>query len=511
MSSSYLTTLSVIKTRLFHRLTKYFIVLAIALLSVFYDTFVWIMSTWYTYTISHGPVIFGASLYMIWTKRHQILNLLVRPNYLSGTAVTVIGCVMLISGKLSSILLLQYLSVIVVILGLVLLIWGYNYFKYLWYPIGYNIFMFPVFTDLLGIISVHLQNIAAWIAYNLLMLIGIPVLRTSQFIELPNITLEVAKECNGINHIIALMAIAVPLAYWMQKTFLRRFIIIFSAFFIGIFANGLRVALIGALAFYKKDSSLHGPYDIFYVSFIFFFGLVLLMAISLLLKRIPAKSEYRNQISENHALSLHTRQTSHIALLFAAFLLFMTSGYLLFLKPRPVYLQMPIETFPKTVNKWTGQDTLFSELPFKYFLADIELKRIYRNNYGNEIKLYIGYFPIQDQGKEIVNYRFDPLQEGSNIVQIPTSRGMLRIKKRTNISEATYFWYDINGRIITDRYTAKLTSTFDAFMSRRTNAAIVVVSAQRRHNANIEDDRFDIEFIKNIFPITQTFLNSQTM
>jgi hypothetical protein len=65
-----------------------------------------------------------------------------------------------------------------------------------------------------------------------------------------------------------------------------RVIVFFTAFLIGIFANGLRVALIGIYAIYNKGADLHGPAETLYVSFIFFFGMVVLVLFNQVIRKM---------------------------------------------------------------------------------------------------------------------------------------------------------------------------------------------------------------------------------
>lgn len=481
--------------------------IAVAFILVYFSTLSWIVGTWSTYQGSHGPVILAISLYMIWTKRESFRAMDVSANLPFGIVLTVGGCLLLIAGRLSSLLLLQYLSIVVTLIGVVLLIWGTNYLKALWYPIVYLIFMFPIFSEVLDIFSIHLQNVAAWIAYHILIIAGITVYRHGQFIELPSIVLEVARECNGINHIMALVSLAIPLAYWTQRSWAKKMILIVSAFFLGVVANGLRVAIIGFFAVYKPGGPLHGPYDLFYVSFIFFFGMFFLVVLSSVMagKRTKGSGKEKPILSEYPARDYSPRQVFPLVFGVAIFLL--TGSYLFFLKPEPVYLARPIEEFPYKVGNWTGSDVKFTEYPFIYFLADNEIKRIYRDNEGHEITLYIGYFASQGQEKEIVHYRFDPLQMNAKEIPLNTESGItninMSIPDKTNGKRSIYFWYYINGKVMTNRYSAKIATIIDAFLHRRTNAAIVVIAVD-----GVDKEKFDIEFIKDAFPVIQTYLRS---
>lgn len=257
------------------------------------DTLFRLFRGWFTYEESHSILILAISLYMIWMKRQEIVRLPKRPSLCAGTAGLTAGCLLLIAGKLSFTTLIQDASLVITLGGLILLIWGPGLLKALWLPLGYFLFMFPVFSGLLSNVSLYLQRITAGIAAGLLKAVGMPVLLSAQFIELPHITLEVAKACDGINHIMALVALSIPLGIMTKKSPLKRIYLVLIAFGIGILANGLRVGLIGIWSAYKTGGSLHGPSDIFYVSFIFFFGMGLLILINNLMDRPSKRRTFR--------------------------------------------------------------------------------------------------------------------------------------------------------------------------------------------------------------------------
>jgi hypothetical protein len=93
------------------------------------------------------------------------------------------------------------------------------------------------------------------------------------------------------------------------------------------------------------------------------------------------------------------------------------------------------------------------------------------------------------------------LQQNAKVINIPIGTTEIAIKNKIDSKESVYFWYDINGKTLTDRYAAKTATILDAFLHRRTNAAIVVIAADRA-----DKEKADIEFIKNSFPVIQTYL-----
>lgn len=492
-------------------LTTYFL-LALSLTSAYFVTFTWIIHEWGTYKGTHGPVILAISLYMIWSKRQQIRQLLVRPNFISGICLTMFGCLLLILARVSSTLLLQYLSLIITLSGLVLLIWGTDHLKILWLPIVYLMFMFSLFSELLGYISIYLQDISTWIAYIILKLVRIPAVKSGEYIYLQDVTLEIARECNGINHIMALVGLSILLAYRSQNTFRKRALLIISAFFVGIFANGLRVAIIGIWIGYNKGNFAHGPFNAFYIPFIFFFGMLVIIGLNKIMMEKDIGSDAKDKqyitVKTDHRITQSRIVLSHII---AIILLLMTGGYLHFNKSVPRYLEKPLSFFPTVIGSWTGKEASFTGLPFNYFSADEELKRIYTDNQGDEIKLYIGYFPHQDEERKIVSYKFDFLQQNANKIQIPLGNNLIEIKSTEfaakDTAETVYFFYDINGRILVNRYVAKLATIYDAIRNKRTNASIVVISFHHQSD-DPKMKMHALEFIRDAFPLIQRYLKA---
>ena len=217
---------------------------------------------------------------MIWDVRQRLAGTPIEPAFGPGLLVTLIGSGIFLVGKLSNTLILQGVALVTTLLGLAWLILGTRHFKLLVVPIGYLCFMFSFFEELLGSFSLTLQRLTAQLSAILLKLFGMPVFVSGEYIQLPHITLEVAKVCNGVNHIIALVALSIPVAVKSFTTTPRRVALVVIAFLTGLFANGVRVALIGWWTIDHHQDSIHGPFEFLYVSFILFFGLLIIGGVS---------------------------------------------------------------------------------------------------------------------------------------------------------------------------------------------------------------------------------------
>jgi EpsI family protein len=303
-----------------------------------------------------------------------------------------------------------------------------------------------------------------------------------------------------------------------QRPIWFKFIYVLFAFIIGIFANGLRVALIGIWTLYKGADFVHGPFEIFYVSFILFFGLSLILIANLFSRK---KGLHKAKINELRAakiglINFYECHTFPLAIAFAV--LFVTSIYLFTYKPVAVSLAMPLQSFPKEINGWQGEEVENNDWPFKNLSAHASLKRKYYDSSKYEIGLYIGYYLFQNQEKEIINDRFiwlynqatdQPLKIGSKILNI--NKGLPRgLADQTYQGDrrSFYFWYEIDRKIMTGRYTTKFATLLNSLINRRSDGAIVVVTVNDRWDQNKEANDHAVEFIQAVFPYIQKHLKT---
>lgn len=446
---------------------------------------------------SHVALVFAVSAFLVWLKRKDLKAIPVRPAILPGTLLLGLGCLMLSAGKLGNAMVLQQISMIPTLLGAVWLFLGFGHLKALFIPVGYLLFGMGIIEDLLGNVAFYLQLMSAWIASHLLLLTGMPVLLKGTFVELPHINLEVARECSGINHIVMVVALAVLLAYTIQRTLAKRFILVLSAMLIGIFANGLRVALIGIYALIFPGVNVHGPAQSLYVTFIFFFGMVVVIALNHLLIRGDLK---RSQLEhdklatpadspteEAPAFQLPAAKAEHAKMSFAplaAFVMisFATLGFMHLSEARPIPLKNPLKAFPIHIAGFTGKELDQIDQRFRPFSADDELLRVYENAEGKKIELYIGYYETQDRERKVVDYRRDWMHHEAVPVPVGPSGNSIYINQthlnRQYDPRTVYFWYDMDGKIITSRYEGKIRSFLGPLVNRRTNAAVVVINTR---------------------------------
>ena len=489
------------------------ITLAAAFILLYHEAIAHMLGRWNTLGGSHTPLIFAVSLYLLWINRHKLRGLQPEPSILPGGLLLAAGCFTLLAGKISATIVVQQLSMIPFLLGVVLLFAGFGWFKVFLLPVSYLIFLTGFIEILFGNISFHLQSLTAWISVLFFKIMGFSVFHEGTLIILPHISLIVVRECSGINQIVTLLALAVPLAFMTQKTTLSRIILIALAPVIAIIVNGLRVTLIGVYALYNEGANLHGPYETFSASVIFFFGLVVLVLVSRMLSRKGHKSgsSYQSESASiqgssstltNYKLPVYKQLTS----IFVGAVIFGTTLSLIHLyKTNPVDLDLSLNLFPDQIAGFSSNDLDQTHERIRPVLADEELMRLYQDENGNRIELYIGYFKIQDRESKIIDYRRGWMHEQVSRVPVVSENRTAVINKtrlqQQSINSDIYFWYQMDERIITNQYAGKFFTFMNALLTRKNNAAVIVI------NTKISDNEI-MPFLEEIIQLINTHLPS---
>jgi len=459
---------------------NWFWVLACLLLMglIYWETALSIVQEWFTYGGSHGLLILGITVYIIWQKREHLRRADKAPNFLRGSLILMIGCLAVIAGRFSCTDLLEKISLIVTLLGAVDLILGRQVFSLLLVPVSYLIFSFSFADTLLGRYVLYFQLASSSIASNLLALVGMPVHQDGVFIALPHISLEVARECSGVNHITALAAFSVPLAYATQRGRAGRALIVIVSFFVGVLANGIRITVIGLWTGLDHQAAVHGPFDVFLVSFVFGLGLLILLILSVLLGTIGG-NDMGNNKRQASDLECETAEGGfRYGGAVAATAAFLSTIFVLsFFQPEPVYPGKLLTMVPMTIGDWKGEDRQMLDVCFESVRADNDLKRVYRNAGGQEVAVYVGYYNRQRPGHEIFDSRYGCITANGAPLAVSLGDGRNAKVNRVKARDGTkaYFAYFIDKHFIEDKYRVKFRIIKNILLKRTSEGSIVIV------------------------------------
>ena len=231
---------------------------------------------------SHGYLIPPIAAYLIWERRGKFMAA-PSGSSLFGLVVVVGSLLVLAIGLLGVELFLTRVSLLGVIGGSVLFLFGWARMRVLLFPLTFLILMIPLPAIIFNQIAFPLQLIASQFGESAIRAANIPVLREGNVLVLANITLEVAEACSGIRSLISLITLAIVFGYIGDSRNWARVVITLSAIPVAVIANGARVAGTGIAAHFYGSAAAEGFFHEFSGWLVFIAAFVMMLAVHRLL------------------------------------------------------------------------------------------------------------------------------------------------------------------------------------------------------------------------------------
>lgn len=246
---------------------------------VYYATLANLVRDWWTDpNFSHGFFVPAFSLFVLWQQREQLAGLKPEPSWW-GSLFVAGALAMMVLGALGAELFLARTSFIVLLGGLIIHFLGWRIFRAVLFPWAVLFLMVPLPAIVFNQITFPLQLLASRLATVLLSLLGVPVLREGNVIQLPIMSLEVAEACSGIRSLVSLTTLAVIYGYFIEPRTGRRVWMAIFAIPIAVAANAMRVMGTGLVAQYWDPAKAEGFFHEFSGWIIFILSLAMLLLV----------------------------------------------------------------------------------------------------------------------------------------------------------------------------------------------------------------------------------------
>ena len=233
---------------------------------------------------SHGFLVPIISLYLAYMRKNELHSANIHPCN-AGLALVLFGLMMLLLGWVATELLTMRSSLVVVLSGSILYLWGWEIFKILLAPLCYLFLMVPIPAVLYDAAAFQLKLFVTNVSVLSMKALGIVVWQEGNILMFPNITLEVADACSGLRSIMSLLALGAAYAFVLHTLIRDRIILIVSTLPIAILTNCLRVVATGVLAQYFGSAAAEGFFHEFAGLFVFAAAVVMFVALGSALKR----------------------------------------------------------------------------------------------------------------------------------------------------------------------------------------------------------------------------------
>jgi exosortase len=252
---------------------------AIGLLILYADVLTKLLSAWRTDdNYSHGFFIVPIAVYLAWERRGQLAAATRRPSAL-GLLVVLASTVVLAAGVLGSELFLTRVSLIGVLGGIVLFMFGWQHLRILAFPLLFLLLMIPLPAIIFNKIAFPLQLLASRTGEYALSSVDIPVLREGNVLILANTSLEVAEACSGIRSLVSLLTLGIVFGYLADSRGWVRTAVALSTIPVAIVSNGARVAGTGIAAHRFGPAAAQGFFHEFSGWAVFVVAFVLMLVV----------------------------------------------------------------------------------------------------------------------------------------------------------------------------------------------------------------------------------------
>ncbi|MGB2714475.1 MAG: exosortase C-terminal domain/associated protein EpsI, partial [Vicinamibacterales bacterium] len=459
------------------------------------------------YLYSYGAVVPFISGYMVWARASQIRAAGCHPDYKLGVPLVLLGLAMVLGGQLAATESVAQVSLLVTLTGAVLLLGGRGVLAQTWFPILYLILGIPVWDRLIEGLQVPSQGVSARLATTMLRIGGIPASHDGTLIALPNLTLQVLRECSGVNQLISVTAMALPAAALWLKGYARRIVFIALAVTIAYLSNGFRIALVGFLGYHGWSSGEVSFAHLGEGLAVSLAGYVLIFACLSLLSREKRTPEPR----ETRVQTASPVQARRLAWLEAAVLIVLLSVGLfrVTFRSSSVGLVDELHALPSHIGAWSHDAESGVHPDSRGSGVDDELMRVYRGPSGERMHLYIGYHRYQTEGKELAAVGRREAYPVKLTVDAATIELGEIVHEQVGKQTGTLFWYDVNGRIVGDWYRAKGYMILDSLTRRRTNGAIVKVDWEAPAGPRFDASRQEaVAFVRELLSILPHYMPS---
>jgi len=261
------------------RLALIFLALGVLYFPVFVElAHVWSVND----NFSHGYFIPLISGYMIFSLRRELQGQEVRPwNW--GIALLLSGIALLLAASVASVFFMQRISLLLVLWGLALFLFGRGYAGKLFVPIAYLVFMIPIPAILWNKIAFPMQLFSSALTEDIIRLFGVSVYREGNVLVLPQTSLEVVDACSGLRSLTTMFALSAALAWFSQCALWRKWAIFLSAVPIAVSVNMIRLTATAILASRYGEKVAQGFLHEFSGFLVFVLGIFFLWAVYALL------------------------------------------------------------------------------------------------------------------------------------------------------------------------------------------------------------------------------------
>jgi len=177
-----------------------------------------------------------------------------------------------------------------------------------------------------------------------------------------------------------------------------------------------------------------------------------------------------------------------------------------------------LSDFPMQIGDWQGTKSRFDDKVYESLGVDDSILATYRNQHGENIQLYVGYYANQRKGELIHSPKNCMPGSGWNIIEtslIPlglTDQNeepikVIKLELQNGIQrQVVLYWFHSRGRVIASEYSQKIYLVWDSITKHRTDGSFIRLLSPVSDNGEHKATESLKRFTELIFPILNEFI-----
>ncbi len=235
-------------------------VLAVGMLALYVPTFYDMSRTlWQSDGQSHGPIILGMAIWLLWRDREAIYSGKSSPALFSGLFLLVSGVAFYVLGRSQAVITFEVGSLVLLLGACLLLQGGWSALKVAWFPLFFLLFMIPLPDALVANLTVPLKSAVSTVAEYVLFKAGYPIGRSGVILSIGPYQLMVADACAGLHSMFTLESLGLLYMKLMDyRSPTRNVLLAMLILPVSFISNVVRVIVLVLVTYYFGDEAGQG-------------------------------------------------------------------------------------------------------------------------------------------------------------------------------------------------------------------------------------------------------------
>jgi exosortase len=245
---------------------------------------------WSDENYSHGFIVPVVFFWILWQRRKELGNSRVLPQPWA-LLIVLFALVQLAAGTWGAENFIAHSSLLVLLCGITLYLFGTEVFRLVAFPIGWLLLMIPVPAIILYSITFPLKLLSSKLALDILDLLHVPAVSEGNVLYLANFTAGVAEACSGIWSLISMITFAILMGHLLRMSWRLRTTLVLAAVGIALGMNAARIAGTGLIGNYFGAHLAEGFFHTFSGWLLFVGSLTVMVLLVITLRKLERREK----------------------------------------------------------------------------------------------------------------------------------------------------------------------------------------------------------------------------